>query len=95
MKNVVSFLFGAMAAIYLFTGCSFFEKEYVLNTHYHRVTAGDTIWGICEDHYAEQDRYTYFNEFVYVVRQLNKMPNRPYLQVGDVVEIPLYKEIKK
>lgn len=93
MNKIVSVMCVAIMA-YCLTSCCF-PKEYATKTVYHRVVAGDTVWDICEKHFSHQDKYKNFNEFVYVVRQANKMAQRPHLQIGDIVEIPIIVEVKK
>lgn len=85
-----------LVAIYLFTSCCFaYNREYVQRVEYYKVKSGDTVWEICEDYFDKQDRYRNFNEFVYVIRHINKLPGRPHIQIGDIIEIPLYVEVTR
>lgn len=92
MRTVIAFLAGVAL-----TYCTSIAvpREYVLNTVYHQVKAGETTWEIAEKHFELQDRYDNLNEWVFFVRKYNALDRRPYLRIGDIVELPLYSEVRR
>ena len=63
---------------------------------WHVVKPGETFWSIACDYYDEQERYDNFSEWPYWVRKANEpyMRGKRFLQVGDVVGVPIEKRVK-
>ena len=69
--------------------------RYELQTQWHSVKAGETLWSIACDYYDYQDRYKNMNEWSYWVRKANEheLKKTKYLQIGTVLAIPLEKKV--
>ena len=70
--------------------------KYELVETWHVVRPGETIWSIACDYYDEQQRYNDFGEWYYEVMRCNQhhLTGRKFLQVGDVVGVPVEKRVK-
>ena len=81
-----------LAAMIYLTGGK--DVQYAVEQRQHTVTAGQTIWGIATRYMPEQDRTRDVRELVYDIGRANNL--RGYvIQPGDVLVIPLAKEVKK
>lgn len=93
MKKML--IVGAMALVAAACLSCQFGKSYALTNEYYTVKAGDTLWGIAESYYPQEQKITNFNEFVHNVRRENGFTSgRKMLQPGDVIVIPLHCEVK-
>ena len=89
MMLVLGFLLGMYAQTILT------PTRYELQTAWHVVKPGETFWSIACDYFDEQEKYKNFNEFLYVVRKANEHLYRgKFLQIGDVVHVPLEVRVK-
>lgn len=68
--------------------------EYAIEHREHTVTSGQTLWGIATKYMNEQDKTRDIREFVYDIRQANKQLDGCLVRQGDVIVIPLAKEVK-
>jgi hypothetical protein len=71
--------------------------KYELETQWHKVRAGETIWSIACDYFDEQERYDNMNEWSYWVRKANEheLKKTKFLQIGTVLAIPVEKKVKQ
>lgn len=85
----ISFL---LALMIFLTGAK--SVEYAIEHREHTVTSGQTLWGIATKYMSEQDKTRDVREFVYEIRQANKQLDGCMVRQGDVIVIPLAKEVK-
>ncbi len=90
-----SFLFGSLIGCVIGAACiaqTPSEKEIQM----HHVRPNETLWGICQTFYNENDVDMYFLEFMYEVEQENKwLKDVNYrLQPNDVIKIPHKKNLR-
>lgn len=92
MKIVVASLIMALAFLF-----SSFNTEYAKSEAYYTVENGDTLWYVAGKYFNQQDKENHFGEFQYSIREANKelFENNRQLQPGDIIVIPLYKEVKE
>lgn len=81
-----------LALLIFLTGCK--SVEYAIEHREHTVTSGQTLWGIATKYMNEQDKIRDVREFVYEIRQANKQLDGCLVRQGDIIVIPLAKEIK-
>lgn len=72
------------------------DRDSAFNVEYCKVIVGknDTIWGISEKHFEQQDRYRNFLEFVDHVRKDNNLVGanaKQFIKPGDILIIKLNK----
>ena len=82
-----------LMAFVAFMVSGWMPKQEVSNTTArHQVQAGETVFEIAGRHFERQNKYSDFNEFVYVIRQKNNLLGNKVLHAGRVIEIPLIVE---
>lgn len=93
-KNAVMALF-AVGIMCLWTGIEMYQdRDSAFNVEYRKVTVykNDTIWGISEKLFEQQDRYRNFEEFVDHVRKDNNLEGpKLFIKPGDILIIKLNK----
>lgn len=81
-----------LAALIFLTGGR--GVKYAVEHRTHTVTSGQTVWGIATKYLPEQDRTKDVRELAYDIGRANNL--REYaIQPGDVLVIPLAKEVRK
>lgn len=68
--------------------------QYAVEQRQHTVSPGQTIWGIATRYMPEQDRTRDVRELVYEIGRANKLQGYA-IQPGDVLVIPLAKEVRE
>lgn len=95
-KTAKSFLTIAalLAAMIWLTGGK--GVQYAIEQRTHTVSAGQTVWGIATKYMPEQNKTRDVRELVHEIGKLNGLPKRNWnIQPGDVLIIPLAKEVRK
>lgn len=70
--------------------------QYAIEQRTHTVSAGQTVWGIATKYMPEQEKTRDVRELVYEIGKLNGLPERSWnIRPGDVLIIPLAKEVRK
>lgn len=79
------FVAGILAALLVWqTGMT---TEYVCHEEIYQVKSRDTLWTIAEKFFGKQDKYRHFGEFVYSIRERNKVGK--YIYPDQMIVIPL------
>jgi len=71
-----------------------YPPVYELQEQWHVVRPGETFWSIACDYFDQQDRYKHFGEWQHKCRKYNENLRGKYLQIGDVVKVPLEVRVK-
>ena len=70
--------------------------QYAVERRQHTVSAGQTVWGIATKYMPEQNKTRDVRELVHEIGKLNSLPARNWnIQPGDVLIIPLAREVKQ
>lgn len=70
--------------------------QYAIEQRTHTVSAGQTVWGIATKYMPEQNKTRDVRELVHEIGKLNSLPARNWnIQPGDVLIIPLAREVKQ
>ena len=81
-----------IATILFIAGYILVQPKTEMHYTQHTVQAGETVWGIAEKYSGMQVQT--FNEFVFCIQSEKHLAGK-YIQPGDVLLIPLEKEVSK
>ena len=68
--------------------------DYRTELHTVRVATGETVWEIAEEYINLQDKRMTVGELVDKIYKTNKLNPRLYIQPGQKLIIPVFKEVK-
>jgi nucleoid-associated protein YgaU len=70
--------------------------QYAIEQRTHTVSAGQTVWGIATKYFPRQNKYRDIRYLVDDIGKANHLPERSWnIRPGDVLIIPLAKEVRK
>ena len=72
--------------------CSGCETDYKRTDYNIRVAGGDTLWAIASRHLELNDKKMSMEEYVYTIKEVNKLDSKNYLQPGQILIVPVFKE---
>lgn len=87
------FLTGGSAAKMAIRAHGFLFPSYSRTLVAYYVSEGETVWDIANAHMKEQDKYRDCRELMHDIAEYNNLNGVKWLQAGQQIVIPLYKEI--
>lgn len=93
MAEKILYIMAVVVAAFLVSGW-LKPAEYLTEKRIHIVTAGQTVWEIATVYLPKQDKKMTVGEFVHTIYKANNIDPRLYLQPGDKLIIPMFKEVK-